>query len=174
MRKSSAFSQHTQFSPEIEMDDSTDHSKLAMPLEHNGDKQQESILDQIDKEWNLQQAAYARSKVERDMLIDANSRVNFEQELLIKVRTRLVAEKQAEKLAQQRLESEQQALELQQQRVAKEQEAEKAAQAILEKETQLLKIAQQQSINNAKGRDRSMMLKFLGRLKSHRKTKADL
>ncbi len=66
----------------------------------------ESILDQIDKEWGMQQVAFARAKVERDLLIDANSRIDFEHELQLKVRTRLLAEKQADKLAKQRLEAE--------------------------------------------------------------------
>ena len=81
---------------------------------------QASILDQIDKEWDLQQAAYARSKVERDLLIDANARINFEQDLLEKIRLRLIAESQAEKLVKLRTESEIQADQLTKERIALE------------------------------------------------------
>lgn len=71
-----------------------------LPLENSTTmvRSPESILDQIDKEWSLQQVAFARAKVERDLLIDANSRIDFEHELQLKVRTRLLAEKQADKL----------------------------------------------------------------------------
>lgn len=79
-----------------------------------------SVLAQIDHEWQLEQAAYARSKVERDLLIDANARVNFEQDLFARIKERLRHEARAEKLSKQRIQSEQLAQKILEQRVKAE------------------------------------------------------
>ena len=109
-----------------------------LPLENSTTlgRSPESILDQIDKEWSLQQSAFARAKVERDLLIDANSRIDFEHELQLKVRTRLLAEKQADKLAKQRLEAEETAAKLVADREHAEKELTQVQQSRRETETQ--------------------------------------
>jgi myosin heavy subunit len=96
-----------------------------------------SVLAQIDHEWQLEQAAYARSKVERDLLIDANARVNFEQDLFARIKERLRHEARAEKLSKQRIQSEQLTQKILEQRVKAE---------TLEIEQQRLRIASDEEL----------------------------
>jgi hypothetical protein len=111
---------------------------------------QASILDQIDREWKLQQAAYARSKVERDLLINANTRINFEQDLIGKVRTRLIAEKQSEKLTNLRTEAEIQAEQLEKERIELEEIVKEKEVARFEIEERESKIEKEKLESNKK------------------------